>query len=44
MGGRDRILSIDNVTIEGVEAMPIEPAAKKKIYADNARALFRLPV
>ena len=31
-------------TIEGVEAMPIDAAAKKKIYADNARRLFRLPV
>jgi predicted TIM-barrel fold metal-dependent hydrolase len=31
-------------TIEGVETMPIDAAAKKKIYADNARRLFRLPV
>ena len=31
-------------TIDGVEAMPIDAASKKKIYADNARRLFRLPV
>ena len=28
-------------TIEGVEAMPIDAAAKKKIYADNARRLLQ---
>jgi aminocarboxymuconate-semialdehyde decarboxylase len=31
-------------TIEGIEAMPIDAASKNKIYADNARRLFRLPV
>jgi predicted TIM-barrel fold metal-dependent hydrolase len=31
-------------TIEGVEAMPIDEANKKKLFADNARRLFRLPV
>ena len=31
-------------TIEGVKAMPIDEASKRKIFADNARRLFRLPV
>ena len=31
-------------TIAAVESMPVEPGAKRKIFADNARRLFRLPV
>jgi aminocarboxymuconate-semialdehyde decarboxylase len=31
-------------TIEGVQAMAIDDTSKKKIFADNARRLFRLPV
>jgi predicted TIM-barrel fold metal-dependent hydrolase len=31
-------------TIEGVQAMAIDETSKKKIFADNARRLFRLPV
>jgi len=31
-------------TIEGVQAMPIDEVSRRKIFADNARRLFRLPV
>ena len=31
-------------TIEGVQAMAIDDTSKKRIFADNARRLFRLPV
>jgi predicted TIM-barrel fold metal-dependent hydrolase len=31
-------------TIAGVKAMPIDEISRKKIFADNARRLFRLPV
>jgi len=31
-------------TIEAVQAMAINETSKKKIFADNARRLFRLPV
>jgi predicted TIM-barrel fold metal-dependent hydrolase len=31
-------------TIEGVQAMPIDEISRKKIFADNARRLFRLPI
>ena len=31
-------------TIAGVQAMPTDDASRQKIFADNARRLFRLPV
>jgi uncharacterized protein len=30
-------------TFEAVQAMPIDEASRRKIFADNARRLFRLP-
>jgi len=39
LGGR-----VTRETLEGVMAMPIDEASRRKILVDNARRLFRLPV
>jgi predicted TIM-barrel fold metal-dependent hydrolase len=31
-------------TMEGVQAMPMDEASRKKVFADNARRPFRLSV
>ncbi len=41
-GGRG--VRVTRETLEGVMAMPIDDASRKKILVDNARRLFRLPV
>ena len=41
-GGRGE--RVTRETLEGVTAIPIDDASRKKILVDNARRLFRLPV